>query len=31
MFSAVVGGWASGATGSSPVTVPIEEAGWPAS
>jgi hypothetical protein len=25
MFSAVVGGWASGATGSSPVTVPIEE------
>jgi hypothetical protein len=26
MFSAVVGGWASGAAGSSPVTVPIEEA-----
>ena len=26
MFSAVIGGWASGATGSSPVTVPIEEA-----
>jgi hypothetical protein len=31
MFSAVVGGWASGAAGSSPVTVPIEEARWPAS
>ncbi len=26
MFSAVVPGWVSGATGSSPVTVPIEEA-----
>ncbi|WP_336029129.1 thioredoxin family protein [Geodermatophilus sp. FMUSA9-8] len=26
MFSAVIGGWASGATGSTPVTVPIEEA-----
>ncbi|MCW2579543.1 MAG: uncharacterized protein JWP33_650 [Blastococcus sp.] len=25
MFSAIIGGWASGATGSSPVTVPIEE------
>ena len=25
MFSAVIGGWVSGATGSTPVTVPIEE------
>ena len=25
MFSAVIGGWASGATGSEPVTTPIEE------
>ncbi|MGY1618199.1 thioredoxin family protein [Geodermatophilus sp. SYSU D00691] len=31
MFSAVIGGWASGPTGSTPVTVPIEEATWPAS